>query len=148
VFRLQLHAVLASAVLLLCMVPASVGAQQQTDGSAKSTRSLPDTPRPTSDPQNPAQQTAAAEGSASVAGTVLDVSGATVSGADVSLMHEDGTQMHTMVSEANGEFNFTEVPAGSYLVVVNGKGFAPFTSAEFKRGEAGLRAAGRLIISC
>jgi Carboxypeptidase regulatory-like domain len=58
-------------------------------------------------------------------------SGATVSGADVSLMHEDGTQMHTMVSEANGEFNFTEVPAGSYLVVVNGKGFAPFTSAEF-----------------
>ena len=36
-----------------------------------------------------------------------------------------------MVSEANGEFNFTKIPAGSYLVSVNAKGFAPFTSAEF-----------------
>jgi hypothetical protein len=62
---------------------------------------------------------------------VLDVSGATVSGADVSLIHEDGTQLLTMVSEANGEFNFTKIPAGSYLVSVNAKGFAPFTSAEF-----------------
>jgi len=62
---------------------------------------------------------------------VLDVSGATVSGADVRLMHEDGTQLHTMVSEANGEFAFTKIPAGSYLVTVNAKGFAPFTSPEF-----------------
>jgi len=36
-----------------------------------------------------------------------------------------------MLSAANGEFNFTKIPAGSYLVVVNAKGFAPFTSAEF-----------------
>jgi len=36
-----------------------------------------------------------------------------------------------MVSEANGEFNFTKIPPGSYLVIVNAKGFAPFTSAEF-----------------
>ena len=36
-----------------------------------------------------------------------------------------------MVSEANGEFNFTNIPAGSYLVVVNARGFAPFTSPEF-----------------
>ena len=62
---------------------------------------------------------------------MLDVSGATVSGADVSLMHGDGSQLHTMLSAANGEFNFTKIPAGSYLVVVNAKGFAPFTSAEF-----------------
>jgi hypothetical protein len=86
---------------------------------------------PNSDPQHPAQQILAAEGSASVAGTVLDVSGATVSGADVGLMHTDGTQMNTMVSEADGEFNFTKIPAGSYLVTVNAKGFAFFTSAEF-----------------
>jgi hypothetical protein len=46
-------------------------------------------------------------------------------------MHEDGTQVHTTASEANGEFTFTRIPAGSYLVMVNAKGFAPFTSAEF-----------------
>jgi hypothetical protein len=36
-----------------------------------------------------------------------------------------------MVSDANGEFNFAEIPPGSYLVIVNAKGFAPFTSVEF-----------------
>jgi Carboxypeptidase regulatory-like domain len=94
-------------------------------------RSIPDTPRPNSDPQNSTQQTFPAEGSASVAGTVLDASGATVSGADVNLMHGDGSHLHTMMSESNGEFNFTKIPAGSYLLTVNAKGFAPFTSAEF-----------------
>ncbi len=66
-----------------------------------------------------------------MAGTVLDVSGAAVPGANVSLIHGDGTQLVTIVSEANGEFNFTKIPAGSYLVTVNAYGFAPFTSAEF-----------------
>jgi hypothetical protein len=47
------------------------------------------------------------------------------------LMHEDGTELHTMVSEANGEFNFAKIPPGSYLVIVNAKDFATFTSAEF-----------------
>jgi hypothetical protein len=113
------------------MVPASALAQQRTAGRGIISRSLPDATPPHSDPQNSAPQTPPAEGSASVAGTVLDVSGATISGADVSLMHGDGTQLLTMVSEANGEFNFTKIPAGSYLVTVNAKGFASFTSAEF-----------------
>jgi hypothetical protein len=122
---------LASALLLLCIVPASALAQQRTPEGASSRRPLPDTPLPNSNPQNSVPETHAAEGSASVAGTVLDVSGATVSGADVGLMHEDGTQVHTMVSEVDGEFNFTNIPAGSYLVTVNAKGFSPFISAEF-----------------
>jgi len=62
---------------------------------------------------------------------VLDASGATVSGADVNLLHGDGSQLHNVVSQANGEFNFTKLPAGSYVVTINAKGFAPFTSAEF-----------------
>ena len=106
-------------------------AQQGTAGPTATGRSLPDTPLPNAEPQNSAQQTSPADGSASVAGTVQDASGATVSGARVGLMHGDGTPLHTMVSEADGEFNFTKLPAGSYLVTVNAKGFAPFTSAEF-----------------
>jgi len=47
------------------------------------------------------------------------------------LMHSDGTQSHTMLSDANGEFSFLKILPGSYLVVVNAKGFAPFTSVEF-----------------
>jgi Carboxypeptidase regulatory-like domain len=119
-----LHAVFASASLLLCMAHASALAQQQTAGRGIVSRALPDAPLFPSDP-SPAEE------SASVAGTVLDVSGAAVPGANVSLIHGDGTQLLTMVSEANGEFHFTKIPAGSYLVTVNAYGFAPFTSAEF-----------------
>jgi len=126
-----LHTVFASASLLLCMIPGSALAQQQSAGRGIISRSLPDAPLPHSNLQNSAQQTRPEEGSSSVTGTVLDVSGASVSGADVSLIHGDGTQLLTMVSEANGEFNFTKIPAGSYLLLVNAKGFSPFTSAEF-----------------
>jgi hypothetical protein len=124
-----LPAVLAGMSVLLSMVPASARAQQRAGGM--NDRSLQDAPLPNSNPQNWAQQSLPAEGSASVAGTVLDVSGATVSGADVRLMQGDGTQLHTMVSEANGEFSFAKIPAGSYLVTVYAKGFRPFSSAEF-----------------
>ena len=130
-----LHAVFASASLLICMVPASAITQQRTAGGGIiSRRSPPDAPLLHSDPQNSAQQTPPAEGSASVAGTVRDFSGGVVSGANVSLRHGDGTQLLAMMSETTGEFNFTKIPAGSYLVIVNAKGFAPFTSAEFAVG--------------
>jgi hypothetical protein len=118
----RLHSVLACATLLLCLVPASAPAQQQTAELGVRRSSLLGTPL---------AKTPAREGSATVTGTVLDLSGATVPGADVSLMHRDGTQLHTTMSEVNGEFSFIEVLPGPYLVVVNAQGFAPFTSAEF-----------------
>jgi hypothetical protein len=127
----RLHAVLASASLLLCMVPTNALAQQQVAGCETTSRSLPDAPLAKKDPQNSAQQAPLEEGSASVAGTVLDISGAAVPGAEVNLTHQDGTEMHTMVSEEDGEFTFTKIPPGPYLVVVNARGFAPFVSEEF-----------------
>jgi hypothetical protein len=127
----RLYAVLASASLLLCTVPTRAIAQQQIAGRETSNRSLPDAPLAKSDTQSLPQHSVSGEGSASVAGTVLDVSGAAVAGAEVSLTHEDGTELRTMVSEGDGEFNFTKISPGPYLVVINAEGFAPFTSAEF-----------------
>jgi hypothetical protein len=129
------HAALACASLLLCMVPASALAQQQTVALATDSSSLPDAPLPESGPQSAAEQTPRAEGSASVSGTVLDASGAAVSGAQVSLTHRDGMQLHTLISGANGEFTFPNLPPGSYLVIVAASGFAPFSSAEFTLAE-------------
>ncbi len=120
-----------ASLLLLCAITAMANAQQQTAESGISSSSLPDAPQPQSGQQSSAEQTPATEGSASVSGVVLDVSGATVPGAQVSLAHRDGTQLRTLISGGNGEFAFTKLPAGSYLVIVNVKGFAPFTSAEF-----------------
>jgi hypothetical protein len=124
-------AVLASALLLLCMVPTRAIAQKQIAVRETSSRSLPDAPLAKTDPENSAHEISLAEGSASVAGTVLDISGAAVPDAEVSLSHQDGTELHTMVSGADGEFNFTKIHPGPYLVVVNAKGFAPFVSEEF-----------------
>jgi len=122
---------LANALLLLCMVPTRAIAQQQMAGREAISRSLPDAPIAMSDPNSSPPHSVSVEESASVAGTILDVSGAGVSGAEVSLTREDGTALRTMMSEAGGEFNFTKIPPGPYLVVVNAQGFSQFTSAEF-----------------
>ena len=125
------HAILSLTPLLLCFIAATAFAQQQTAALGTSGSSLPDAPLPQSGLQSPAEQTPSAEGSASVSGTVLDESGAAVPGAQVSLTHPDGAQLHTVVSGANGDFTINKLPPGSYLVTVDAKGFAPFTSAEF-----------------
>jgi len=125
------YVLLASASLMLHMVPTRAFAQQQIAEHENGSPSLPDAPIAKAGPENAVQQTSVGEGSASVAGLVLDVSGSGVPGAEVILTHEDGTEAHTMMSETGGEFNFKKIPPGPYLVVVNAKGFAPFTSEEF-----------------
>jgi hypothetical protein len=120
--RPRLGVILACALLPGCLVPGAALAQQRATGpedrgSFLSRGSFP--------------ETTGTDGSANVAGTVLDVSGASVAGAEVSLLHCDGTEFHKMLSGVNGEFNFTTIPSGSYVVLVKAKNFAPFTSAEF-----------------
>ena len=117
-------------LLPLCAITTIANAQQTVEPGTSSS-SLPNAPQPQSDQQSSAEQTPSGERSASVSGVVLDVSGAAVPGAQVSLTHRDGTQLRTLNSGDNGEFAFTKLPAGSYLVIVSAKGFAPFTSAEF-----------------
>src|SRR5580704_3207749 len=117
--------------LPLCAITTIANAQQQTVEPGTSSSSLPNAPQPQSGHQSAAEQTPSAQGSASVSGVVLDVSGAAVPDAQVSLTNRDGTQLRMLHSEGNGEFAFTKLPAGSYLVIVNAKGFSPFTSAEF-----------------
>jgi Carboxypeptidase regulatory-like domain len=120
--QLRLYFVFACASLLCFVVPAKARAQEQNSAPAL---------LPTSLPHGLLATAPAPEASASVLGTVLDASGASVSGADVTLLPRDGTQSHRMLSEANGEFNFTEILPGSYFVIVDAKGFAVFSSAEF-----------------
>jgi Carboxypeptidase regulatory-like domain len=120
--RPRLCVFVACALLMPCLVPATALAQQQATGPEDRGSFLSEGASP---------ETTGTDGSANVAGTVLDVSGASVSGAEVSLLHSDGTEFRNMLSGVNGEFNFTTIPSGSYVVLVKAKNFAPFTSAEF-----------------
>jgi hypothetical protein len=71
------------------------------------------------------------EGSANVSGTVLDVTGAAVSDADVTLTKIDGSGVRSTATGANGTFAFYEPPAGSYFISVKARFFQPYTSAPF-----------------
>ena len=68
---------------------------------------------------------------ANVSGTVLDVSGGAVSGAEVTLTESAGSESRSTVTGADGTFAFTELPAGSYAIAINAQGFQPYTSATF-----------------
>jgi hypothetical protein len=115
--------------ILATVVPA--GAQKARNGapfptaisSAELDRtdsaSLPDAP------------SASEEGSASVSGTVLDSSGAVVSGAEVTLTEIGKSQVRSTTTGPNGTFTFSSLPAGSYIVVVKASGFQPSNSAQF-----------------
>jgi hypothetical protein len=125
------HALFACASLLLCVAPARAFAQQETAALGADSGSLPDAPVPQSAAQSLAERASSPKGSASVSGTVLDASGAAIPGAQVSLTRRDGARLQTVVSGASGDFTFTALPPGSYLVIVDARGFGPFTSAEF-----------------
>jgi hypothetical protein len=76
-------------------------------------------------------QTEAAEGSGSILAAVLDVNGDGVPGAQITLTNVNTLQHYTLLSGENGEFTFTGVPAGTYLIAVEAKGFETYASAEF-----------------
>ena len=128
---LRPFAILASASLLLCLITPAALAQQQSASLEMSSNSLPNAPLPQSYQASSTEHTASAEATASVSGVVLDASGAAITGARISLAHADGTPSQAIISERDGKFAFTAVPAGSYLITVTVKGFEPFTSSKF-----------------
>ena len=74
---------------------------------------------------------------ASVSGVVMDASGATVAGAQISLLQSDcpkQQQLETLTSDPHGAFTFADVPAGSYCLRVDATGFATFLSKQFALG--------------
>lgn len=62
-------------------------------------------------------------GSGALSGRVLDPSGAMVANAQVSLVTEAGQTVSSTTSDANGEYEFAEVPAGVYRLQIGSPGF-------------------------
>ncbi|WP_161570991.1 carboxypeptidase-like regulatory domain-containing protein [Granulicella sibirica] len=67
-------------------------------------------------------------GSASIAGTVVDMSGVAIQGARVTVLREGAADEQVMLSNEKGEFVFEHLPAGSFRVAVRSKGMETFAS--------------------
>ncbi len=81
--------------------------------------------------------TALAQSSSSgVNGVVTDATGAVVSGAKVSLTNADTNVVRDTVSNASGDYFFTEVPPASYTLRFSATGFEQESVAAFAVGVA------------
>ncbi|MDE3104971.1 MAG: TonB-dependent receptor [Acidobacteriota bacterium] len=83
----------------------------------------------------------------SVAGTVLDTSGAAVAGASVQLVDSIGHVQETTVSDAKGQFAFANVPEHTYQLTVQAQGFANAEQPVQVRAAASVTAVVTLSIS-
>lgn len=62
-------------------------------------------------------------GLAEVTGSVLDLSGAVIPGATVSLRSRDGARIRTATTNGRGFYTFSAVPAGRYEIKIGSPGF-------------------------
>jgi hypothetical protein len=67
-----------------------------------------------------------AEATSSLSGIVLDAGGATLSGARIMLTSENNSEERTLLSDSNGEFSFSELPAGDFKLTITSPGMEPF----------------------
>lgn len=87
-------------------------------------------------PESPASSLPA-QPSSSVAGTIADQTGAPVPGARVKLTSETASGAQEALSNEDGQFSFTEIPAGPFHLAVSSPGLAPQTiSGTLAAGES------------
>jgi hypothetical protein len=78
----------------------------------------------------------AAQGDASLSGTVQDGAGTALSGASVTLKRgSDSSVVKTAASGPNGRYGFSGLPFGSYFLHVTVVGYSPYTTSVLALGE-------------
>ena len=61
----------------------------------------------------------------SLRGTVTDSSGAVIPGATVSIVNKATSVTSTQIAGGSGEYQFQQIPPGTYVITANGSGFSP-----------------------
>lgn len=118
------------ALAAVLWAPQVAAAQQTPEG--ENHRAAPNAPGSAAAPDVPAGGETATEGSATISGTVMDTNGAEVEDAHVVLNCLTGAQIRSGQSGSNGEFEFTGLPPGRFKLVISGRGWGTFASAEIQ----------------
>ncbi len=72
-------------------------------------------------------------GHCSIQGTIADDEGQGIDGAAVSLMHSgDSSLVSATLSDTSGQFEFGQLPATNYFLIVNYFGYGDYTGASFR----------------
>lgn len=84
-------------------------------------------------PASDESQVGAAAGSSTISGTVLDTNGGVIEGAEVQLAHPaDSEILRRTNSGATGQFEFTDLRPGTYVVTASRKGMTQFVSKQIE----------------
>jgi hypothetical protein len=111
----MLWAFLCLSVSFVFSVPSVAQPQELTNGQHAGTESPTD------------NQVSNPTAAGSISGTVVDASGAAVTGALVTLAGEEKSAKREVLSGDDGQFAFSNVPPGMFQITVAAPGFAPAT---------------------
>jgi hypothetical protein len=112
------------AFILLVFALSRLGYTQQTSVSV-SVKDLP--AAPDRSPLNPnAGAVSKPVASSSISGIVIDANGGTISGASVTLTSARDMEERKLLSDSNGGFSFSRVPAGTFKLTITSPGMEPF----------------------
>jgi hypothetical protein len=105
--------------------------------------------QPNENQNQPTSRAAEEIGTGSISGTVFAKNGEVVQGAQVTLANSPGTETRTAESGGNGQFAFTNLPAGVYKLKVTGQGMTTFTAPQITlhAGEVRILLPVTLVIS-
>lgn len=114
------------------LICATAGARDSLHSTAQS-RTLPNAPQP-AQTGNESSQSGNADSlrnsTGNISGSVVDARGDVLQGAQITLLGPSRSDIHTAVSNSDGQFAFTGLQPGVYRITVTGSGMSIFTSAQ------------------
>jgi hypothetical protein len=124
-------------VFAFCILSSMCFAQDITS-SIRLNDELPDAPGRAADGQS-RQQSPTLEAHAILSGTVADINGSAVPDSRVTLIGNDASGKRVTVSDSLGRFTFTDLPAGTFHLMIVSEGLRNFTSDAIVLGAGELR---------
>jgi len=83
---------------------------------------------------------------ASISGTVVDPHGSVIQGASVSLNNSAGDMLHSVLSGASGDFNFTSLGAETFKLAVTAHGFGAYNSEAIPLSPGQILTVGNVVL--